>query len=216
MHLFFQVENLRGKNQTRGRGILTKTLIFVSGIVGILLLPSAVFYYNERGWTYLDCVYFSLVSLATGGLGNLTNSHNSNEAQVSGNWRCFYQALTLLWFILGLGFISMVNSLAMETIRRASMKQENRGRMMHPTIKGQEMGGQEGVSWYDEWISTITKIVMSVDIHLSNQDPPYRESAITLRPPRSDSEVLIFESEIVSITRPQTQHRRLCTQKSLP
>ena len=175
MHLFFQVENLRGKNQTRGRGILTKTLIFVSGIVGILLLPSAVFYYNERGWTYLDCVYFSLVSLATGGLGNLTNSHNSNEAQVSGNWRCFYQAFTLLWFILGLGFISMVNSLATETIRRASLKHVNRGRRMNPTVKGkEEMGGQ-------------------------------RKSAITRRRSRSDSDVLIFESETASITRRHTQ-----------
>ena len=87
MHLFFQMKKLRGKNQTRGRRILTKTFIMVSGIVVILLLPSAVFYYNENGWTYLDCVYYALVSLATGGLGNLTNSHNSDgEAQPQGRY----------------------------------------------------------------------------------------------------------------------------------
>ena len=81
------MENLRGKNHTRGRGILTKTCVIVLGIVAILLLPSAVFYYNENGWTYLDCVYYAVVSLATGGLGNLTNLHNSDgKAQPQGRY----------------------------------------------------------------------------------------------------------------------------------
>ena len=175
IHLFSQVENLGGKKQTRGRKFLIKTLVMVSGIVIILLLPSAIFYYNESGWTYLDCVYFALVSLTTGGLGNLTNSHNSGKAQVGGNWRWLYQGFTLLWFILGLGFISMVNSLATETIRRASLKHVNSGRRMNPTVKGEEEMGVQ------------------------------RKSAITRRRSQSDSDVLIFESETASITRRHTQ-----------
>ena len=124
MHLFFQMKKLRGKNQTRGRWILTKILLMMSGILVILLLPSAVFYYNEGGWTYLDCVYYALVSLATGGLGNLTNSHNMGDEAQPQERRWAYQAFTLLWFILGLGIISMVNSLAMETISQTSKKHQ--------------------------------------------------------------------------------------------
>ena len=103
--------------------MLTKTLIMVSGIVIIILLPSAIFYYNEDGWTYLDCIYYALVSLSTRGLGNLTNSRNSGEVlQEERKWRWVYQAFTMLWFILGLSFFSMVNTFTMETIGQISEK----------------------------------------------------------------------------------------------
>ena len=108
------------------------TLILVSGIIIILLLPSIVFYYNEDGWTYLDCVYYALVSLATRGLGNLTNSHNSGQVQLQeGKWRWVYQAFTLLWFIFGISFISMVSTITAEKIRQSSKK--------HPTIAKEEL-----------------------------------------------------------------------------
>ena len=108
------------------------TLIMVSGIIVTLLLPSIVFYFNEDGWTYLDCVYYALVSLSTRGLGNLTNSHNSGQVQLQeGKWRWVYKAFTLLWFIMGISFISMVSTITAEKIRQSSKR--------NPTIAREEM-----------------------------------------------------------------------------
>ena len=132
----FQLENLKGKNQTRHRRTLTMTLIMVSGLIVILLLPSIVFYYNEDGWTYLDSVYYALVSLSTRGLGNLTNSHDNDQMQLQeGKWRWVYQAFTLLWFIMGISFSSMLNTFIAVKIRQTSKK--------HQTILREEKGQKE-------------------------------------------------------------------------
>ena len=95
----------------------------VAGIIVILLLPSIVFFYNEDRWTYLDCVYYALVSLATRGLGNLTNSHDSDQMQLQeGKWRWAYQAFTVIWFIFGISFSSMLNTFIAVKIRQSSKK----------------------------------------------------------------------------------------------
>ena len=109
----------------------------IMGIIHILLLPSIVFYYNEDGWTYLDSVYYALVSLSTRGLGNLTNSHDNDQMQLQeGKWRWVYQAFTLLWFIMGISFVSMVSTITAEKIRELSKK--------HGNISWEDKGHKEG------------------------------------------------------------------------
>ena len=84
-------------------------IISVVGIITFIILPSALFSHVESGWTYLDSVYYSFVSLATIGFGDLT--HNAELEETYGQWIWAYRLFSLLWLILGLGYISMIHDL---------------------------------------------------------------------------------------------------------
>lgn len=42
------------------------------GWVALLILTGTVFYHHIEGWTYFDAYYFSVITLATVGYGDLT------------------------------------------------------------------------------------------------------------------------------------------------
>ena len=89
------------------------------------MLPSFVFYYIESGWTYLDSLYYTVVSLNTIGFGDLTNSHHGYEDYHGyelnaklGDWVWTYRAFTVFWLVLGLSFFYMINIFILNNIRK--------------------------------------------------------------------------------------------------
>ena len=88
-----------------------------AGIIIFIMLPAIVFYHAESGWTYLDSVYYAVVSLSTIGSGDLINGGGEVEKRL-GNWMWAYRAFTILWLVAGLSFISSVNTLILDSIRK--------------------------------------------------------------------------------------------------
>ena len=92
-----------------------------AGISIFILLPSAIFYHTEIGWTYLDSVYYAVISLSTIGFGDLINGHSDHAVEKRlGNLILPYRAFTILWLVFGLSFIFMVNTLILDSIRKMS------------------------------------------------------------------------------------------------
>ena len=97
--------------------------IIVMGILLFIILPSGLFYYVEGNWTYLDCVYYAFVSLATIGFGDLTTAQGEQERL--GKWMHAYKGFTVTWLIFGLSFINMNNSLLADRIKKISNRLGN-------------------------------------------------------------------------------------------
>ena len=92
--------------------------ILLIGILIFIILPSALFYYVEVNWTYLDCVYYAFVSLTTIGFGDLTIA--KGEQEKLGKWIIAYKGFLVTWLILGLSFMSMNNILLANRIKKIS------------------------------------------------------------------------------------------------
>ena len=89
------------------------------------MLPSFVFYYIESGWTYLDSLYYTILSLNTIGFGDFTNSlhgyedyHGYELNAKLGQWVWTYRAFTVFWLVLGLSFFYMINIFILNNIRK--------------------------------------------------------------------------------------------------
>lgn len=75
-----------GLKDPQFRGLLTS--------VGLLLLVGMVFYHNVEGWSWLDALYFSLITLTTVGYGDFS-------PQTAGG-----KIFTMVYVVLGLGVLS--------------------------------------------------------------------------------------------------------------
>ena len=84
----FQFEELEVICICKCKGTFFKVLFLAApGITTFIILPSAVFYFVESGWSYLDCVYYAFVSLTTIGYGDLYNEHHGKEVEAQlGVW----------------------------------------------------------------------------------------------------------------------------------
>ena len=93
----FQFEELEVICICNCKGALFKVLFLAApGITLFIILPSAVFYFVESGWSYLDCVYYAFVSLTTIGYGDLYNEHHGKEVEAQlGVWIWAYQVSKL-------------------------------------------------------------------------------------------------------------------------
>ena len=90
--------------------IMTVVLVFI-------LLPSAMFCYIE-GWTYLDGLYYSILSLSTVGFGDLTNESKTEVEQKLGPLIWIYRVFVWLWLIFGISLISFTNSIFTEYFKK--------------------------------------------------------------------------------------------------
>ena len=98
-------------------------MFFILVILIFIILPSTLFYYVEGNWTYLDCVYYTFVSLTTIGFGDLITAQGEQER--FGMWIFAYNGFTVVWLIFGLGFISMNNTLLADRIKNISNRLGN-------------------------------------------------------------------------------------------
>ncbi len=86
-------------------------------LVLITLLGGTIFYSLEEGWSVVDAFYFSVTTLTTVGLGDLTPATT------------FGKLFTVVYIFAGLGLIAgFINTVAQETLssrRRARSSGEN-------------------------------------------------------------------------------------------
>ena len=108
---------------TRKKMILDNTFICVVPGIGIfVLLPSALFYHVEPGWTYLDSVYYASVSITTIGLGDFVSASNLEVEAKFGSWMGLYQSFTMVWLLCGLGYAVMITEKLRKAVRKTYKK----------------------------------------------------------------------------------------------
>jgi voltage-gated potassium channel len=78
----------------------------VTALAGTLVLFASVFYWLVEGWAPLDCVYFSVVTIATVGYGDFTPQTPLGKI------------FTIFYIVAGIGiFAAAVTALAQAVLR---------------------------------------------------------------------------------------------------
>lgn len=89
------------------RGLVLFTLI--------IILSGTVFYHNTEKWSYLDALYFCIVTLATVGYGDFVPKTTPGKI------------FTMIFIILGIGaFLAFVNAILTDVAKRHSEKRTGR------------------------------------------------------------------------------------------
>jgi len=93
-------------------------------IVGVLLLSGTIFYWSVEDWTLIQALYFSVVTLATVGYGDLTPTSD------------FSRIFTIIYIFIGLGvLVAFLSSLAQHYISHkvevADQAREHRSALTH-------------------------------------------------------------------------------------
>ncbi|XP_068854391.1 potassium channel subfamily K member 6-like [Aphelocoma coerulescens] len=70
--------------------------LVAAALVLLVLLPAAAFYLVEPTWTYLDAVYFCVISLCTVGFGDLVPARQARQPL-----RQLYQVAVAVYLLLG-------------------------------------------------------------------------------------------------------------------
>lgn len=95
----------------------TKALPFVAGA---LVLTGTIVYWRVEGWTIVQSLYFSVVTLTTVGYGDFTPT--SAGAQV----------FTIIYILTGIGvFVALLASIAQQYIKQKTARDHLR-RRRHP------------------------------------------------------------------------------------
>ena len=134
------------------------------------MIPSTLFYHIERDWTYLDSVYYTFISLATVGFGDLTNWHKSPESEERlGKWIWAYRAFIMLWLIFGLGFASWINTIIAEKIwKKESHKGYRKRYSLTPLMMTR-------LSAIDEEVSNVEVTTQTTTPNLARRRPPLKK-----------------------------------------
>ncbi len=85
-------------------------------IVGILLLSGTIFYWLEEDWTIIQALYFSVVTLATVGYGDLTPTTD------------FSRIFTIIYIFIGLGVLVLFLSAIAQQYMRQKGEDADRAR----------------------------------------------------------------------------------------
>ncbi len=81
------------KKQTKLKKIKAKSYKFLTSLTFIILAIGTAFYHFYEGWTLLDSLYFSVITLTTIGYGDLTPTMPLSK---------FF---TMFYVIIGIGII---------------------------------------------------------------------------------------------------------------
>lgn len=92
------------------------SLLFTSFL---LLVPSAIFMLLED-WNFLDSFYYTLITLTTVGFGDMVPDKDTNDHIDTAALRWIYLIGTILWILLGMGYILAVIEVISDTYRSSS------------------------------------------------------------------------------------------------
>ncbi len=97
------------------RGLADPEFRALSGLVAILLTAGTIFYWREEGWSILDSLYFSVITLTTIGYGDMAPTSSASKV------------FTIVYVLIGLGvlvsFLSVVAGHAVDgRVERRSRK----------------------------------------------------------------------------------------------
>lgn len=128
---------LDAKQQQTDKFIALFTLIYVAiGFVVFILIPAGIFAAVDY-WSYLDSVYFAVISQTTVGFGDLVTGY-----EIEGGWaRVVYQIFVIVWIMTGLGYwVTVVTFLtkALKSRRQSSFlrsAEEMKASMLQMGIK---------------------------------------------------------------------------------
>src|SRR3989338_2473215 len=82
--------------------------------VGIILLSGTLFYHLKEGWSWLDSLYFSVVTLTTVGYGDLT------VQTVAG------KIFTMIYLFVGIGvLLAFINAVAQKSLEDGKNSQRS-------------------------------------------------------------------------------------------
>lgn len=113
-------------NQPEFRGLVA--------LEGALILVGAVFYRNVEGWSWLDSVYFCVVTLATVGYGDLTPTTE---------WGKFFAIPYIILGVAMLGvFIQIAGRTAMEELEVQTQKRLEREQAKREKQAEKERNGE--------------------------------------------------------------------------
>ena len=125
--IFTQAFKLNGRRKLGLRRRILIVTYFGFGAALFIIIPSFVFYHIESGWSYLDSLYYTFISLSTIGFGDLTNSHHGYADYYGfmlnsklGKWLWAYRAFTLVWIVFGISFFSMMHTLILDRFKKRS------------------------------------------------------------------------------------------------
>lgn len=97
--------------------IAAATAIYIGlGFLVFIFLPSILFMSME-GWTYLEAVYYSYITLTTIGFGDLVAGYN-----YEGKASHVYQIGIILWIMVGLGYWVMVANFIAKALKSKHLK----------------------------------------------------------------------------------------------
>ena len=99
----------------------TRGIVYV---VILVLLSGMLFYHSTEGWSWLDSLYFSVTTLTTVGLGDLSPKTDLGKA------------FTIIYILVGLsilaGFLTLVSQKQRERNQLLRERRANRGKSAAP------------------------------------------------------------------------------------
>ena len=98
--------------------------VMIMTVVVFIFLPSTLFWYIES-WTYVDSLYYSILSLSTVGFGDFTTEGEREVEQKLGTLIWIYRAFVWLWLIFGICIITASYAMLVEYIGAKSKKLRN-------------------------------------------------------------------------------------------
>ena len=114
----FGQEGGRKRRPTRGNGcliccgaLMRVILVTFTGAAVFIVLPSWMFFWKEKDWTYIEALYFSFVTLSTIGFGDYIAGRNPDIEGLD-----LYRMFMVVWIFFGLAWLSSVIGLIQASI----------------------------------------------------------------------------------------------------
>ncbi|CAG0894948.1 unnamed protein product [Darwinula stevensoni] len=107
-----------GRHKRYGVAVATVAYLMI-GFVLFLFVPAGIFTVIE-GWTYLEALYYAVVTLTTIGFGDFVTAQEGDAS-----WLWFYQVAVIVWIVMGLGYWVTVVTFTTKALRKLHLPDVN-------------------------------------------------------------------------------------------